>query len=745
MQLVLQLPTMAQLISTSRSNELTFLCKKSDNLAQDYSEVYQRLREIFGDEQVRFFAKPDFKGNDKINWYIDLDGNIYPLSKASENIQSPYELLAGQANALYRKILKEFPTIDKRREYFDLLDRCLTIESSNDIYLVISPEGQKHFCITNWGSNEKGSVNILASVVDVKKINVTVKITRNGKPLSNKDVEVRIDDAVLKLKSDDKGLIYLKDLDLLSEFTVLQRDGEKIIKKRKYIVDREHYTFEVEGNTIPSLKIKVVDKNGKPLGSVNIEVNFGDKVIKTQSNDKGIVEVDNVPIGSRVIVNQQITSAKKITKSFQITSADQQEIVFRGEKISGNYLVIKVLDVNGQIYPDAEMEIIYGEHKIVKKSNDNGLVIVNDIPLNSEVIIRQVIDGLPSYQRTFVYNGESKELTFRSQSSRKILKDLKINVTDANNKPIRNLSVKLVNGHDWHYAITDKDGVAIFEKINCADETKIEIKYKGKSRIEAVDCKENSEFTFELGGASFKYKKQLLWILIALLVIAGIIWLFETVDFSGIQFNKNESVQDTVEQTAQEALPVVKPEVKVIEVKSLWDMQPVQGLGVKAGKAEVLKVAADSGYFVLKGYPDSVINLEVFAPGFDTLRKNINFNGSGILYLKPVDLYVAPDTTCNSYIISRRVRYYIQTVRFPHKVNSFRFKYIKRFVSDYVTIYRGDKMQMSDGRIIWQQQGAMPDTIITRVELPVADSLVTIRIKAGEATTPSWRYKIYCR
>ncbi len=736
---------MAQLISTTSVSELNFLCKKSGSLDKDYNEAYQQLLSLLGEELIGMFAKPEFKGNDKVNWYTDYDGNIYPLSKAADTIEHPYELLEEQANALYLKILEITSNNDERKKYFDLLDKCLTVESANHIYLVISPDGDKRFVLTSWGSNSKGKVNILASVTDVKKVDIVVRITQSGKPLVNKEISVKVDNAVLQLTSDEQGLIYLKDMDLLGEFSVLQRDSEKIIKQRKYIVDKQKFNFEVKGNTIPKLQIKVVDKVGKPLPLVNIEVQIGDKVSQYQTNEKGIIELNDVPIGSRLIVSQPITPAKKITKSFSISSGDINEVVFKGEKLSGNFLVIKVLDANGETFPEAEMEIIYGDQKIRKTANENGLVIINDLPLNSEVLIRQIVDGLPSFQQKINYTGEVKEITFRSHAVRKKQKNITIRLFGGREQPIQNLSIRLVNGYNWHYAITDKDGVAVFENINCAEPTKIEIRYRGRQIVQDLDCDETTDFTFKFETQSVKWP---LYLIIALVLVAAVVLGIKFLASNGGKENKQPAGREDTGQVVQ-AAPVVE-QVKPVNVKlyvaDYFDHSLVSGFRIIADSSLLKKNAADSGYVVLGIKPDTQVTVTIIAENYDTAKFTVKPVEADTVYLKRLNLLVANDTVCNSYIFSKpTVRYYVQTFRFDTKVQSFAFRFIKRYVSDQVWIYRGDKEHATDKKLVWQYTGVMPDTLYTRIQLTQPDSLITIKIKAGEPNTPSWRFKIYCK
>ena len=734
---------MAQLITISNTSETNFICQTTQDLEHDYLEQYNKLKEILGAEHISFFATPQFNNQDKISWITELDGNIFSFSKAQDTIENPLDLLAQQANDLYLHILKNFSNLQQRKQYIELLDKCLTIDSPNDIYLIITPEGKKQFCLTRWGSSSKKQIKILNNIVDVKKIDIKIQITQNNKPLAQKPVEIKINDTALSLVSDDKGFVYLKDLELLSEFTVIERDDNKIISQKKYLADKPQLKFEVRSNTVPKVTIKAVDKSGKPLSGVKLEIIYSDKKISLQTNENGQVELNDIPVGTRLVVNQPITTVKKITKTFQITSESETQFTFKGEKISGNYLVIKVLDTNGNTFDGAEMEIKFGDQTIRKTANENGLIIVNDLPLNTEIVIRQLVNGLPSYQKKITYNGENKEITFRSHSAKKQLSTIKIKLLSSKQNPVKNVSIKLINGANWQYAITNDDGIATFKDVNCDEPVSIQIKHKNKSISQTLDCTEQQEFEIKLSSKNSKVGIYLI-LTLAILLLAALILIFAK-NYKPSKINQTDSVTST-----NELKPVEKPKPQTytfkINVLDQFTLSPVANFSLQTDSSLHVQKNSDSAYFTITtSSKDTIFNITLSAPNYDTLKTAINPAYTNILFLKPSELFIAKDTTCNSYIFSKPVRFYMQTIVFPHKVNSFRFKFIKRFVSDKIFIYHGDLKHLSKQNLIYQYQKVMPDTLITRINMTKPDSLITIAIKAGEPNSPSWRFKIYCK
>ncbi len=744
---------MSQLITTSKIHADSFLCKEQD-IQSSYSLAYEKLKNIL-DDKVVFFAFPTIKSEHDISWSTELEGKIYSFNSAKEEINNPESLLQEQVNQLYFKVLEKARTKEQKYELINFLDRCLSIVSKDDIFLIIDSEGNKQFCITNWGTSKDGQPNILAQVVSVKKINITIRVLKNGQPVPNKPLWVRLSEQNVprKVISDDNGQIFLKDLDLMSMIVVEQREGDHRVQVKSFLLDRTTFDFNLAQSDIINVKIKAISPDNKPVANLRLEVEVDDQTKQYTTDDNGEIDLGALPTNKQIQIRQILSPSKKRIKNFNLKDYPDGIIEFKVEQLDSNYLIIKVLDAKGKPFPNAELEISYGKNTLILKANDKGLVVVNDLPFGSEIIIRQIVDGVTRFQKKIEYTPEQHEVEFISHLEHKQYKKVKIKVQDYSGRPIKNLSVTLYNGALWSSAVTDDNGIVRFEKIDPDLSTKLKIIYKNHSYEQSLNLNEKTDYTITLGSGQ-TWLIRIILILLAAFILAGIVFLVKNVNWK-LHINwhkihiKSEKFETLPSQKKVTNLPPPKPKfhkyTAKILVMDMFQVQPIISESIALYRDSTLLTKTDSARFNLLITSDTPHTYIFQAQNY--LSDTLNFvpSASDTVFLIPKNVFVARDTSCGSYISSHYQRYYIQTVRFPQSIKSFKLLFVKRYVSDKVRIFIGDKHHLAQNKIVWNHQTYMPDTIRKVINLPYAADKVTILIQAGEQTVPSWRFKIYCK
>ena len=739
---------MAQLITTTNIEEFHPLFHGKKPLWRIYEDLYKKLEHLFGGtELIHFFAQPKFSGSDNVSWMTSLEGNIYPFSKVDDVAINHLELLQAQANELYIHILEKEKNQEKRKEYFDFLDKCLSIADENDIYFLQNQEGKKQFILVMWGNSQTKEKNILASQVEVKKISPRIKITQKGKILDNAKFEITINKETLEYVTDENGIIQLPVTELLSTIYIVQKDARgNIVYTKEIIVDKEDISLDVHKAKIDShtIIIKAIDRNNRPLSNLKLKLLYLNSEIERTTDEEGIIVLEHISLNTEITVIQEVTAKKIIKKKFLFNDKSKKEFIFKGYNFTDNYLTIKVEYADGQPFADAEMQIKIGEKTVVKKANNEGLIVVEEVPLNSEIVCRQIVDGIPQFQRKYIYDEERKEVVFKSFLKKKELKTIKIKVSDANGNPIKFLSVKLINGHEWKFAVTDAEGVAKFEKIDCTKSTRIEIKHKNKIIEDELLCTDKDEFSFVFGKKI--QSKSLFYIIGGVAAILAILLI--VMFMASSNKDKNIDQASATEQTDTNTNVVAKPQKQeaTIEVQDYYYGKPVVAritIESDSGKTEII---TDSlGKALIEFYPKLKYRITAIADNYDTLTvKSANLQKETVLLLKPSDIFVRKDTVlCNSYAYAEGKPKVLQIVKLNKSTDVLKMRFYKRYVSDIVKIYTGGYGNLNDKNLIYNNR-IYKDTAFLYINLPQKDSLFTIEITAGEKTTPNWIFKVYC-
>ncbi len=736
---------MAQLIATTDLESIKLLCRQG-SIEKSYAEKYEFLKKYFQPETYKLFARPEFRSNKKVNWYTELEGKIYPFSKADEVIDSFMNFIENQITNLYTLAINSVQDLEEKKHIISELDRLLTIQNIDDVYLVISDDNTRSLCITNWCQDEKKQVNPIAGLFNPKAVNVILTIKRGIEPVADYEIWISIGDEEFKYVTNEHGRIELPNLELLSQFTVIQKSEGKIIKKQTFVVDRQMFEFSLRSERGAKVQIKAIDRQDQPLANIKLEVEVNGKKEEFSTDNQGVIVLGEVDYGSQITVEQKISEARKITKTFVFDKGTPLPLIFKGDKSIGSYLVIKVLDSNNQPFANAEIEILLGERKIIKTTNKEGIMVISDLVPTEKLVVRHLVNGRPVSQRTIEYNKDESEIIFRSHVAQRILKNVSIRLMESKEYPIMNLSVKLVTDSDWQFSVTDQRGYALFEDVDCNANPRIEFTFRRKTYTFPIECKEQTNFEFTLSGKKKVVVKKTLWYLIILgvIIILGAIGALLLKTRSATKAKEETSaLLDTIQQQLVEKK--FEPYHSRVYVLNAHDRFPVEDVTVYLLTDSLQhELRYDSGYFVVDVHSDKQMDFELYIGKKDTVRKSFVPRESDTIWVKKSDLKIAHDTTCGISLYQRGVHTYIQTFRFPSKRERVHFRFRKMFHSDLVRVYVGPKEKISPERLVYQMK-VFSDTARFIINLPYPDSLITFEIEAGEPNFPAWTLSVPCK
>ncbi len=736
---------MAQLIATTNIDSVRLICLKG-TIGESYKRKYVFLKRHFGTDAYRLFARPEFKSNEKINWYTDFEGKIYSFSKAQDVVEDFQKLIEHQITNLYTIAINLYGSIDKKREIVSELDNLLTIQSIDDIYLIISDDNTRNICITNWCQGEKKQVNPVAGLFNPKAVNVTLTVRRGKESVGDYKVWIKIDDETRVYVTDKEGKIVLEDIELLSSFTVIQKSEDHVINTQTFVVDRQSFFFDLRLEKSGKVQLKAVDHNNKPLSNIKLEIAINGKQKEYSTDNQGVIELGEIEFGSEITVEQKVTGTRKIVKTYVVNQDTQLPIIFRGDKGKGNYLVIKVLDANGQPFVNAQIEVWMGDRRIKKETNKDGILVINDLLPTETIIVKHLVDGRPVSQKTIEYDRERFEIVFRSHVAQKVLKDITIKLRETQEQPIMNLSVKLATGSDWQHCVTDANGYAFFEKVDCNDNPRIEFIFRRKNYSFDLDCTEQTNFEFVLSQKKkMVIKKSLLYLLIlsVFLVLGAVVFLLYKP--AEMETHKQQKQAEVDTAKVQQPLPKFKPYKAKVYVLYSHDRFPVNDVTVYL-KTDTLEheLRYDSGYFAVDVKDRTPKSFDIFIGNKDTIHKRFVPARTDTIWVKIKDLKIANDTGCGVRIYEHSVHTYIQTFRYPHKVSKIHFRFNKMFHSDFLRIYEGPKETIGPQKVV-KEMRIFSDTARYIINLPYPDSLVTFEIEAGEPNFPAWKLTLLCK
>ncbi len=747
---------MSQLIITTdvASIRPVFTEGASENIKR-----YNQLKKLFENtEEYKIFSEPILAGKDKIAWHTLYEGKIIPFRKLrddEEEQEKAKRLLKNQVNKLYKRIIELIDEENTRERLFSLIDSCLEIPDYDDIFIIQNSNGEKNYCIVRWGfMNDKFDApkGLIAKLIPLKVADITVKVIKgNNKHAVKEKIFIEIEGQEQEVISDEKAEVKMNDVKLLSEINIYKKDenGNRIYEQKYKIFDDTQITFFIGNQEFikQNVIIQTLDENDDILIHANLKIQYDDVEINAETDDEGKLKIGELFDGTKIKCLQ--VRKDKVIKTIELTVKKGKEIYFislRRQKSKGN-VKIQVKSEIGNIISNAEFQVKLPDGKIkFYKSDENGIIHIEDAPLREDVIIRQIIDGLPQFQQIQRFDDEGKIYQIKGmqvQQPNDITK-LKVTVIDANEKPISNLRIKIENGVKTYHKITNDSGMAIFDNIYCNESIKIIAEHKNKKKEQSVKCEgTESPVTVKLGKKS---GLLWLWILIALLIIALAIFLVPKINFS----NKKISTTDTTQTTSDTTIiPVVKHTGMSL---SLIDenANPVVNADVEISAKDSILFSAKSdslGTVNFSKLTDTTLFVTAIVKSGNKKEQRFKFKVTPqktlTIHEQSVDISeeILP---CGTNVKSLGYHSTIKTFNMKTNSGQFKLRYNMNTIPDKIIVYNGSSANISKDKIIWQSPGPEKNIHTKWLTFNSPDSLVTVEIQGGDTLLTQWDFTVFC-
>jgi hypothetical protein len=384
---------------------------------------YNQLKKLFEKTlEYQVFAEPVAAGGQKIAWHTEYDGTIIPFRKLDdEEKETAKGLLKNEVNKIYKTIVNIIDDNSTRERLFELIDSCLEIPDYDDIYIIQNANGQKNFCIVRWGFvNEDFNApkHLIAKLVPLKVASVKFKIIKgNNKIAKNEKVFFEYNGKNEEFTSDEKGLIFFKDIKLLTKITAYQidDDGKRLYEQVFDVKADEEFTFFIGNQSVPKqiVKIQILDENDNIIPKANVKIQYDEVEFITEADEEGKIELGELFVETKVKCSQ-IKNDKAIKSiDFDVVQGKSVYFVnFLKQKTKGA-VKIQVVGEDNQPIGFAEIEVKFPDgQKRHYTSNEEGFFEIKNAPYKTDLVFRQIINKLPQFQQIISINENDKIVKF---------------------------------------------------------------------------------------------------------------------------------------------------------------------------------------------------------------------------------------------------------------------------------------------------------------------------------------------
>ncbi|MBP5504334.1 MAG: hypothetical protein J6Y24_16290 [Bacteroidales bacterium] len=345
---------------------------------------YNQLKKLFEEgKEYTVLAKPIPAGQDKITWHTEFDGNPEPFNKLTEEEQKTAKgRIKYQVNRMYKSAYYMLRKGDKSEinEIFDILDSCIEIPDYDNIFRITNPNGKVNYVLIRWGfigDDFNSGSGIIKKLVPLKVDTIKIKVLDNGTPSVDKKVVVNHCGRIYQLQTDSMGYACVEDIPLGDKFTAETDEDNSLTE---YICDGSDEYHLLIGTKSADMTFKIVDKNGKPIPGANISFTFDGRTYHETADQNGRITLRDIPEKTEIIATQD-----DITQSF-ICDPQRDEYIFNGSSPSAE-LETTVINDSGETVANVDLTIEYAGTIHSFTSDKNGKVLVDNLPVNTEVLI----------------------------------------------------------------------------------------------------------------------------------------------------------------------------------------------------------------------------------------------------------------------------------------------------------------------------------------------------------------------
>jgi len=362
----------------------------------------------------RFFARPEFTGGNRINWFTAMEGEIVAYKDLDDLNKTKTEAL------LVAK------TIQIRNHLKTLTDKSLanTIETffeipdfENNVFLVTNGN-ETNVILTQWG-NTANKFNSKSGLISGLKNNyefpMIFQVTyQDGSLGANETVNIHYNNITTPLTSNEQGIIAFDRLVFLNSpvQTYQLLDGKKLFEIDLVCDGRtDYYPIKIVGPQ--NMIFTVVDSNGIPQPEMSFTFAVGERKITLTGNSNAQIVLEKIVVDSPVKAYQIDNNVEVNVHQFVCKMIDNNfQLIIPAKPIPAlaNTVNVLLIDHKKKPIPSQEIKFTRKQKIEIKTTNENGKTNLEYNELtNGEIIDVWIERGKKKHSKKITYNDKQQE------------------------------------------------------------------------------------------------------------------------------------------------------------------------------------------------------------------------------------------------------------------------------------------------------------------------------------------------
>ncbi len=606
-------------------------------------------------------------------------------------------------------------------------------------------------------------------LIGTKSADMVFKIVdKNNKPIPGASVSFTFEGKTFNEIADQNGKITLHDIPENTEILARQDNISQ-----SFVCDPQRDEYIFNGSS-PSAEIEalIITENGEPVDNVDILVEYNDSRHSLCSDKNGKIQLDNLPVNCDISITCNDHDFNRASISFTTQEGLNMAELKVKKKTTEGKMTIKVIDDHGGIISNSLIRCEFDDFKTEIVTDENGEIVIEKVPFDTEVTCTQMIDGLGSRRHKFLFTKDNDLYILKGLKilGKAAISDLEIHIQNKKKQDIPNLRVTISDGHKDINRITNENGRVYVNELPRSKKYVITTEYKNKTTHTDYECTKDKELVHLFVGRSPWL--FLLWLIPLLAIIGFAIYKYvvpvltesnpaPVVVADSTDNNAQPEPEPQPEpQPAPEPQPEPEPEpapapVTIVNqgiVLTIMDEEsgnPIADATVHLeckgqvfddrsdvkGKATIDQLNADT---------TDKVDVKITSQGHDEFIGSFMYTPNKTIIIPKKSIEFSEEILpCGTEIRSKGYHSTVKTFDLKKKKGKVKIYYQMNDVPDQMVIYKGRASQISDSKIIYDTKFVKFSKMIT-IPFDTEDGLITVKINGGDDSKTQWYVKVNC-
>jgi hypothetical protein len=209
------------------------------------------------------------------------------------------------------------------------------------------------------------------------------------------------------------------------------------------------------------MKIKITDIHNELLSNVEIHIEIGKEKKKYLTDSHGLIELSEVEKGTKIVCYIIPTEKQK----FVFDDENEVSLSFSAPKIR---MIYRTVDGQDRIVIGANVSFEYEGKKVEKSSDNDGLIELDNIPVNTEIRSYQLIRGEQHNINVFRCIGGNLQFPIKVETQTQMIR-MKIKLVERSGQAIKNADVRIKSANKEYDRTSGQDGYIIIDEVEIGD------------------------------------------------------------------------------------------------------------------------------------------------------------------------------------------------------------------------------------------------------------------------------------